>query len=103
MDPLLIVIVVILVVIIGYILSRPFDNPPDVPIAPPQESDRLQAYQTVLDEIKYLQRERDSGGDIEAIEKQIKAKKQEAADLLRQINPSLDNESNSWGAYLHDI
>jgi hypothetical protein len=95
MDPLLIVIVVILVVVIGYILSRPFDNPPEAPIAPSQESDRLQAYQNMLDEIKSLQRERNSGGDIEAIEKQINAKKQEAADLLRQINPSLDNESNS--------
>jgi len=95
MEPLLIVIVILLVVIIGYILSRPFDNPPEVPISPPQESGRHQAYQTVLDEIKSLQRERDSGGDIEVIEKQIQAKKQEAADLLRQINPSLDNESNS--------
>jgi hypothetical protein len=49
----------------------------------------------MLDEIKSLQREQNSGVDIEAIEKQINAKKQEAADLLRQINPSLDNESNS--------
>lgn len=95
MDPLLIVIVVILVVVIGYILSRPFDSPPEALIAPSQESDRLQAYQNMLDEIKSLQRERNSGGDIEAIEKQINAKKQEAADLLRQIYPSLDNESNS--------
>lgn len=95
MEPLLIVIVILLVVIIGYILSRPFDSPPEVPISPTQESDHHQAYETVLGEIKSLQRERDSGGDIEGIEKQIKAKKQEAAHLLRQINPSLDNELNS--------
>ncbi len=95
MEPLLIVIVLLLVIIIGYILSRPFDNPPDVPTAPPQESDCQQDYETLLDEIQSLQRERDSGGDIDGIEKQIKAKKKEAADILRQINPSLDNESNS--------
>lgn len=91
MEPLLIAIVLLLVIIIGYILSCPFDNPPEAPTPPSRKTDQKSAYDALLDEIKSLQDEMNAGGDVDGIEEQIRAKKQEAANLLRQINASLDD------------
>jgi hypothetical protein len=91
MELLLIAIVLLLVIVIGYILSRPFDNPPEAPTPPSHKPDHKSAYDALLDEIKSLQDELNAGGDIDGIEEQIRAKKQEAANLLRQINASLDD------------
>ncbi|MDF1520655.1 MAG: hypothetical protein RQ728_06810 [Brevefilum sp.] len=95
MEPLLIAIVLLLVIIIGYILSRPFDNPPETPTPPSRKADHKSAYDALLDEIKSLQEELKAGGDIDGIEEQIRVKKQEAANLLRQEKASLDDGSKS--------
>ncbi len=95
MDPLLIVIVILLVVFIGYILSRPFDNPPEAPTPPSYKTDHKSAYDALLDEIRSLQEELNAGGDVDGIEEQIRAKKQEAANLLHQGNAILDDGSKS--------
>jgi hypothetical protein len=88
MEPLLIVIVLLLVSVIGYILSRPFDNPPETPTPPSRKPDHKSAYEALLDEIKSLQDALNAGGDVDDIAEQISAKKQEAANLLRQKNAS---------------
>lgn len=95
MEPLLIAIVLFLVIVIGYVLSRPFDNPPVPPTPPSRKPDHKSAYDTLLDEIKSLQDALNVGGDVDDIEEQIRAKKQEAANLLRQENASLDDRSKS--------
>jgi hypothetical protein len=95
MEPLLIAIVLLLVIVIGYILSRPFDNPPEAPTPPSRKPDHKSAYDALLDEIKSLQDALNVGGDVDDIEEQIRAKKQEAANLLRQENASVDDRSKS--------
>jgi hypothetical protein len=95
MEPLLIAIVLLLVIVIGYILSRPFDNPPEAPTPPSRKPDHKSAYDALLDEIKSLQDALNDGGDVDDVEEQIRAKKQEAANLLRQENASLDDRSKS--------
>ncbi|HEY9121470.1 MAG TPA: hypothetical protein VIM80_00590 [Brevefilum sp.] len=95
MEPLLIAIVLLFVIIIGYILSRPFDNPPETRTPPSRKPDQKSAYEALLDEIKSLQNTLSAGGDVDDIEEQIRAKKQEAATLLRQENAPLDDRSKS--------
>lgn len=87
MEPLLIVIVFILVVVIGYILSRPFENPPQTPPKSPKSDQLENPYESLLLEIKELQYKRETANDPGDLDRQIEAKKRQAADLLRQTDP----------------
>ena len=95
MDPLLILIILLLVTLIGYILSRPFENPPDYQVGVKEEENLQENYDSLLREIKMMQREIQNRDNPDDLENQIEAKKRKAADLLRHLNPDLDDELNS--------
>jgi hypothetical protein len=95
MEPLLIIIAIILLLIIGYVLSRPFEHPPETAEMPHTGEDPQADYQDLLNEIKLLQRELESSQDTAAIEKKIEIKKRQAADLLRRIKPSMEKDRDS--------
>ena len=95
MNPLLIIIVTSLVVIIGYILSRPFENPPKYTFDAPVKDDLQEQYDALIREIKRLQDEAETSDDVDSLKDRIDAKKRKAADLLRQLNPDLDEEISS--------
>jgi len=90
MDPLLILILIPLVIFIGYILSRPFENPPDYQFGVKGERNLQETYDSLLREIKTLQNEIQNSDNPDDLENRIKAKKRKAADLLRQLKPDLD-------------
>ena len=95
MDPLLILIILLLVTLIGYILSRPFENPPDYRVGVKEEENLQKKYDSLLLEIKTMQREIQNSDNPDDLENRIEAKKRQAADLLRHLNPELVNESHS--------
>ena len=103
MDPLLILIILLLVIIIGYILSRPFENPPDDKVGPPKKEDLQSQYESLLQEIKILQNEIANNNNPADLINQIESKKRKAADLLRQIRPNLADEINSWVGIFYDL
>lgn len=90
MDPLLLFILIPIVILIGYILSRPFENPPDYQAGTSPKNDLQEQYNSLLDEIRILQSEVEASDHPEDLLNQIKMKKSQAAMLLRQLNPTLD-------------
>jgi len=91
MDPLLFLILIPLVILVGYILSRPFENPPDYQIGERPKNDLQDQYDSLLHEIRMMQREVEDSDHPEDIQNQIEFKKRQAARLLRQLNPTLDS------------
>ena len=89
MNPVLVIIVIALVVIIGYILSRPFENPPTYKVNTSEKNDLRDQYDSLLREIKVLQNSIETDDNPNDLKKQIELKKRHAARLLRQINPDL--------------
>ncbi len=91
MDLLLIIITIIIIMGIAYVLSRPFTHPQPALEPPWETQDSQQQYESLLREIKTLQDECENFNAPEELCRQIKVKKQQAADLLRRINdPVLD-------------
>lgn len=95
MNPLLILILIPIVIFIGYILSRPFESPPDYQFGTTKKDDLQDRYDSILREIKLLQSKVEQSDHPLELENQIKAKKRKAAELLRQLKPDLDNETTS--------
>jgi len=91
MDPLLILILIPLVIFIGYLLSRPFENPPDYEFGTPVNDDLQEQYDSLLREIKLLQKDAEASDTPDDFNQQIKIKKRQAAKLLRQLKPNLDS------------
>lgn len=91
MDLLLLLILIPLVALIGYILSRPFENPQEYIASLPQKAALDDQYHALLHEIKALQNELETRDNPGKLKNQIEAKKQQAADLLRQIKPDLES------------
>lgn len=91
MDPLLLLILIPIVILIGYILSRPFENPPDYQVGTTPKNDLQDQYDSLLDEIRMLQSEVEASDHPEDVQNLIEAKKQQAARLLRKLNPTLDS------------
>jgi len=91
MDPLLILILIPIVIFIGYILSRPFENPPDYQFGSTKRDDLRDQYESLLRKIKLMQSEVEQSEHPLDLENKIKAKKRKAAELLRQLNPDLDD------------
>ena len=91
MDPLLLVILIPLVILIGYILSRPFENPPDYQVGTSPKNDLQDQYDSLLQEIRMLQSEIEASDHPEDIQNQIDSKKRQAARLLQKLQPNLDS------------
>jgi hypothetical protein len=91
MDPLLFLILIPLVILIGYILSRPFENPADYQVGTSPKNELQEQYDSLLHEIRMMQREVEDSDHPEDIQNQIESKKRQAARLLRQLNPTLDS------------
>lgn len=94
MNPLLILIFIPMVIAIGYILSRPFENLSKYQPIPPSKDDLKFRYESLLQEIKKLQHKPHVKLDPTEVNKLIAEKKQEAAELLRKLNPNLENNSH---------
>ena len=93
MDYLLFIIILAIVIVIGYILSRPFTKPNDIPEASGPSDDRQAQYNGLLQDIKAIERDCEAGTiDQEAYLAQIEEKKRMAADLLRLIKPAIKDE-----------
>ena len=86
MDIFLIIFIVIIVFLIGFILSRPFVNADQQQGSSDIKAHYQQQYQACLEEISSIQEAYPEGDMGEETLTQIKAKKQEAARLLRLIN-----------------
>lgn len=91
MDPLLLLILIPLVILIGYILSRPFENPPDYQVGTSPKNDLQDQYDSLLQEIRVLQSEVEDSDHPEDIQHQIDSKKRQAARLLQKLQPNLDS------------
>lgn len=93
MDIFIVIIIMIIVVAIGYILSRPFmSGSKAVHEAPAIVNDYQFQYQMLLKEIKSLQTECEENHCPEDITSQLEQKKRVAANILRKINPPIDDE-----------
>ena len=91
MDPQLIILLVPLIGAIGYILSRPFENPPQTTTTVNKDA-MQQRYEALLLEINGLLQFADEKLDPKEVNKLIAAKKRQAADLLREIKPTLEKD-----------
>lgn len=91
MDPFLLLILIPIVILIGYILSRPFENPPDYQVGIIPKNDLQDQYDSLLNEIRMMQNQLETSEHSEDLVDQIKIKKRQAAMLLRQLNPTLDS------------
>jgi hypothetical protein len=90
MDFLLYFLILVIVIATGYVLSKPLIKPPDSQETIDAEVNQ-EKYETILGEIKDIEVECEAGSiPKEACQTQISAKKRQAADLLRKINPRLD-------------
>jgi hypothetical protein len=90
MDYLLYFLILVIVIATGYVLSKPLIKPPDTQETIDTEVNQ-EKYERVLGEIKDIEGACEAGAiPKEACQTQISAKKRQAADLLRKINPRLD-------------
>jgi hypothetical protein len=90
MDFLLYFLILVIVIATGYVLCKPLIKPPDGQDAIDAEVNQ-EKYDRILGEIKNLEQEYTTGTmPINVYQAQISAKKRQAADLLRAINPRLD-------------
>jgi hypothetical protein len=90
MDYLLYLLILVIVIATGYVLSKPLIKP-----AESQETINAEVnqekYDRILDEIKDIEDACEAGEIPEDMcQTKIDAKKRQAADLLRKINPRLD-------------
>jgi len=91
MDFYLIAITIIIVLAIAYILSRPFTNAESLQGSSGYFDAYQAQYQSLLREIKNLENDCANGENDEGCH-QIVIKKEQAAQLLRLINPSLNDQ-----------
>ena len=90
MDYLLYLLILIIVIATGYVLSKPLIKPPDGQETIDAEVNQ-EKYKKILSEIKDLEGACEAGKiSNEVCQTQISAKKRQAADLLRKVNPRLD-------------
>jgi hypothetical protein len=90
MDFLLYFLILVIVIATGYVLSKPLIKPPDGQDVIDAEINQ-EKYDRILGEIKNLEQGYEAGTmPIDVYQAQISAKKRQAADLLRSINPRLD-------------
>jgi hypothetical protein len=96
MDIFLIVIIMAIIIAIGLILSKPFmdDNSLNAATGFKDSNDEIQ-YQQLLRAIKTLEDRCKAGESTDDICDQLDQKKRQAANLLRLINPNLEEESSS--------
>jgi hypothetical protein len=96
MDIFLIVIVMAIIIAIGLILSKPFLDESSINIAPGIKNNKDEnQYQQLLRAIKSLEDRCKAGENTDEICDQLDQKKRQAANLLRLINPNLEEESSS--------
>lgn len=90
MDYLLYFLILVIVIATGYVLSKPLIKPPDGQEMIDAEVNQ-EKYDMILSEIKVLEQDCEAGTvPKEEYQTQINAKKRQAADLLRTINPRLE-------------
>jgi hypothetical protein len=90
MDYLLYLLILVIVIATGYVLSKPLIKPPDGQETIDAEMNQ-EKYDRILGEIKDIEGACEAGEIPEEVcHTQISAKKIQAADLLRKINPRLD-------------
>ncbi|MBW6466019.1 MAG: zinc ribbon domain-containing protein [Brevefilum sp.] len=90
MDFLLYFLILVIVLATGYVLSKPLIKPPDGQDAIDAEINQ-EKYEKTLREINHIEHDCEAGKiPKEVCQAQISAKKRQAADLLRSINPRLD-------------
>ena len=90
MDYLLYLLILVIVIATGYVLSKPLIKPPDEKETIDAEINQ-EKYERILNEIKDIEGACEAGEIPEEVcQTQIEAKKRQAADLLRKINPRLD-------------
>ncbi len=90
MTPALIIIMTITVILVGFILSRPFLQDPGSQNRGQKVDDREAQYHLLLMEIKSLEDKYLQDEMPPEIVTQLDGKKQQAAHLLRLINPHLE-------------
>lgn len=90
MDFLLYLLILIIVIATGYVLSKPLIKPADGQDIIDAEINQ-EKYERILSEIKEIEGACEAGTTPKEVgQTQINAKKRQAADLLRTINPRLD-------------
>lgn len=90
MDYLLYLLILVIVIATGYVLSKPLIKPADWQEIIDAEVNQ-EKYNTILREIKDIEGACEAGTiPKDACQTQISAKKKQAVDLLRKINPRLD-------------
>lgn len=96
MDIFLIVIVMAIIIAIGLILSKPFLDESSINTAPgiKNNKDEIQ-YQQLLRAIKLLEDRCQAVENTDEICEQLDQKKRQAANLLRLINPNLEDKRSS--------
>ena len=90
MDFLLYLLILVIVIATGYVLSKPLIKPADGQETIDAEVNQ-EKYERILSEIKDIEGACEAGATPkEVCQTQVSAKKSQAADLLRKINPRLD-------------